>query len=136
MLFHRRELLADSGGAGRFRGGLGGVIEVGHRHEEGFRISAATFDRRRFAARGRAGGQAGRAGASRRSDGTILEGKGVHEIPAGQRVIIELPGGGGWGEARFRASEAVARDLSAGLLSPEAAKDSYAHAVNVAEDSP
>ena len=133
MVFHRRELLADSGGAGRFRGGLGGVIEIGHRDDEGFRISAATFDRRRYAARGRAGGQAGRAGISRRSDGTLLEGKGVHEIPAGQRVIIELPGGGGWGEPQRRAAEALAGDVAAGLVTPETARVAYAPIIHVAE---
>jgi N-methylhydantoinase B len=115
LLFHRRELLPGSGGAGQFRGGLGGVIEIGHRHGEAFRVSAATFDRRHFAARGRAGGHEGRPGSSRRSDGTILADKGVHEIPAGQRLLIELPGGGGWGDPARRDAAHLAADIEGGL---------------------
>lgn len=97
LIFHRRELLPDSGGAGRHRGGLGSVIEIGHRRDRPFRISAATFDRRLNAARGRAGGEAGRTGACRLSNGTTILDKGVHEVPAGARLVLELPGGGGYG---------------------------------------
>ena len=115
LLFHRRELLPGSGGAGRWRGGLGGVIEVAHRHGGAFTVSAATFDRRDFAARGRAGGADGRTGVARLDDGTVLHGKGVHEIPPGRRLVIELPGGGGWGAPEARDEACRAADAEEGL---------------------
>jgi N-methylhydantoinase B len=115
LMFHRRELLPGSGGAGRWRGGLGGVIEIAHRHGGAFSVSAATFDRRDFAARGRAGGADGRAGVARLDDGTVLHGKGVHEIPPGRRLVIELPGGGGWGPPQARDEACRAADAEEGL---------------------
>lgn len=127
LIFHRRELLPDSGGAGLYRGGLGGVIEIGHRHQEAFRVSAATFDRRQHAARGRAGGADGRAGSSRLSDGTVLSGKGVYDIPAGQHLIIELPGGGGWGDPTDRAPHTLADEVASGLVSSDAAQSCYGY---------
>lgn len=102
LIFHRRELLPGSGGGGRHQGGLGSVIEIGHRRNLPFRVSAATFDRRLHAARGRAGGEAGRTGACRLSDGTVILDKGVHEVPAGARLVLEMPGGGGYGPAGDR----------------------------------
>jgi N-methylhydantoinase B len=125
LIFHRRELLPDSGGAGLYRGGLGAIIEIGHRYEEAFRVSAATFDRREYPARGRSGGSDGRAGSSRRSDGTALTGKGVYEIPAGQRLIIELPGGGGWGNPANRAPHTLADEVAWGLVSSQSAQSCY-----------
>jgi N-methylhydantoinase B len=41
--------------------------------------------------------------------------KGVHEIPPGQRLIIELPGGGGWGDPSRRDPAHRAADIEGGL---------------------
>ena len=43
----------------------------------------------------------------------------------GQRVRVESPGGGGYGPARDRPVEAIARDLALGLVSAEAAERDY-----------
>ena len=61
LVFWRKTLRDGSGGAGRYRGGDGQVIEVGHRHGEAFSINA-TFERIVHPARGRAGGLPRRAG--------------------------------------------------------------------------
>ncbi len=97
LYFRRKEYLPDSGGAGRWRGGLGQVIEVANREDAPFTISAATFDRIRNPAQGRAGGAPGAPGRARLGSGAPIADKGVHVVPAGDSLIVELPGGGGYG---------------------------------------
>ena len=55
LIFWRKELRPDSGGAGRTRGGLGQIIEIDSGIDEPFDILAA-FDRIDHPARGRDGG--------------------------------------------------------------------------------
>ncbi|ORE98960.1 hydantoinase B/oxoprolinase family protein [Aurantimonas sp. 22II-16-19i] len=98
IVFWRRELRDGSGGAGRHRGGDGQVIEIENRDGEAMDLLAA-FDRIDFPPRGRAGGGDGAAGTVRLSDGTRLKGKGTQTIPSGQRLLLETPGGGGFGAA-------------------------------------
>ena len=57
--------------------------------------------------------------------GRDLPGKGVVRIPAGERLIFETPGGGGFGAPSARDPEALARDLEDGLISADAARDIY-----------
>ena len=47
------------------------------------------------------------------------------KIAAGQRVRLESPGGGGWGDPRQRQREAVARDIRLGFVSADAAARDY-----------
>jgi N-methylhydantoinase B len=119
LVFWRKELLADSGGAGAYRGGLGQIIEIGHRDEAGFLVSAATWDRLKFAAGGRAGGHPGTKGAAYLDDGTPVEGKHLHAVPAGRRITVELPGGGGYGDPAQRDKAAIQADLDAGYVTPD-----------------
>jgi N-methylhydantoinase B len=99
LVFWRKALLESSGGAGRHQGGRGQVIEIGNREPAPFTIAAATFDRIDHPARGRDGGGDGRPGAARLASGKALVGKAVHLVPAGDRLIVETPGGGGLGPA-------------------------------------
>ena len=92
----KKEYRPDSGGVGRQRGGLGQVMEVEHRHGAAFGIFA-TFERVHFAARGRDGGGDGAKGRLSLADGTVLKGKGFQVIPEGGRLVVEMPGGGGFG---------------------------------------
>ncbi|MEZ5826147.1 MAG: hydantoinase B/oxoprolinase family protein [Geminicoccaceae bacterium] len=98
LVFWRKELLEGSGGSGRWRGGDGQIIEIGSVDDRPFCVSAATFDRTAHPARGREGGSDGQTGAARLASGAVLEGKGVHIVPAGDRLVVETPGGGGCGE--------------------------------------
>ena len=75
-------------------------------------------------AAGRDGGAAGAAGRIRLGE-RDLPGKGVVRIPAGERLIFETPGGGGFGNPAQRAPEALATDLEDGLVSRDAARDIY-----------
>jgi N-methylhydantoinase B len=94
----RKEYRAGSGGAGRHRGGLGQVVEVGSKDGRAFEV-LAMFERVHHPARGRAGGAAGAPGTVRLASGRVLAGKGLQTIPAGDRLVLELPGGGGHGPA-------------------------------------
>ena len=121
----RRELIPDSGGAGRQRGGLGQIIEL--ESSEGRPIEFfASLERMKYPARGRAGGAAGRLGRACLRSGRQLAGKGEHTIPEGDRLIFETPGGGGYGDPRERRVEAVAADVAKGLVSRESAERLYA----------
>lgn len=125
LVFWRKELLPDSGGPGAVRGGLGQVIEIGATGDRPFSISAATFDRMRNPARGRDGGKPGRAGAAHLRSGTRFTGKTVYEVPAGDRLVLELPGGGGLGDPAARDPAAVVADLEAGYVTAEGARRDY-----------
>lgn len=127
IIIWRKELRPNSGGAGRWRGGLGQRIEVGS--AEGFEFDLnAMFDRVHFAARGHNGGQSGALGQVALDDGTALRGKGKQQIPAGRRLILDLPGGGGNGDAAQRPAALVQRDVAYGYISAEQAQADYAQA--------
>ncbi|HEY4174826.1 MAG TPA: hydantoinase B/oxoprolinase family protein [Rhodopila sp.] len=124
LVIWKKELRQDSGGAGQYRGGLGQVMEVSSREDAAFGIFAG-FERVKFPARGRNGGGAGQRGGLSLKSGVELKPKGLQVVPAGDRLVIEMPGGGGMGPAAERDSEAVRRDVRLGYLSAEAAKREY-----------
>jgi N-methylhydantoinase B len=120
----RRELRPDTGGPGRFRGGLGQVIELESAENAPISFFGAV-DRIEHPARGRHGGLAGACGRITLSSGLELSGKGKQMIPAGERLVFETPGGGGYGNPRERDLERVVADVRAGLVSREAALTVY-----------
>jgi N-methylhydantoinase B len=120
----RRELRPDTGGAGRFRGGLGQVIELESSENAPIALFAAV-DRIKNPARGREGGGPGACGRISLASGGTLAGKGEQVIPAGDRLVFETPGGAGFGDPRERSRELVERDVRMGLVSPEAAERDY-----------
>jgi N-methylhydantoinase B len=124
LVIWRKELRQDSGGAGKYRGGLGQVMEVSSREDAAFGLFAG-FERVKFPARGRNGGGAGQCGSVSLKSGVELKPKGLQVVPPGERLVIEMPGGGGMGLAAERDPEAVRRDVRLGYLSAEAAKREY-----------
>ena len=120
----RKELLRDSGGAGQFRGGLGQVMEYGHIEDAEFTLSAM-FERVANPANGRADGQAGRGGNLYTSGGKKLNSKGRQKIPAGEHLILEMPGGGGTGNAQHRNKALTLEEIENDLISQEAAEKIY-----------
>jgi len=103
LVFWHKEILPDTGGAGRWHGGQAQRIVIGARDGAPFQCAAATFDRRDNPARGRAGGADGAPGRVEveAADGTrhVFEGKGTITVPTGGLLRVDLPGGGGWGVA-------------------------------------
>jgi N-methylhydantoinase B len=99
-------------------------MEVSSREDAAFGIFAG-FERVKFPARGRNGGGAGQRGALSLKSGVELKPKGLQVVPPGERLVIEMPGGGGMGPAAERDSDSVRRDVRLGYLSAEAAKRDY-----------
>jgi len=124
LIFWRKELRPDSGGAGRTRGGLGQIIEIESNIGEPFELLAG-FDRVEYPARGCGGGQNGANGVVALASGKKLKGKGVQLVPPGERLVIMTPGGGGMGSPKERDREAVLRDLQDERITPETAKTVY-----------
>ena len=113
----RLELIPDSGGAGRFRGGLG------VRRDFEFPYAACTWsvmsDGRKFAPWGLSGGLSGRTAhfiLDPLGEHRDLPSKCVVEVPKGGRVRVETPGGGGFGDPGERDPEALARDRRDGKV--------------------
>jgi N-methylhydantoinase B len=124
IIFWTKELRADSGGAGRTRGGTGQTMEIGAKGDLEFAVNAI-FDRIANAPKGREGGLNGAPGAVALKSGKTLRTKGFQIIPDGERLILKLPGGAGMGDPAARDPELVARDVRDGLVSSENAKGLY-----------
>ena len=124
ILIRRKELRPDSGGPGEYRGGLGQIIEISG-EGEGPLLVNAMFDRLDHPARGRADGGSGAAGAVRLASGAPIGGKGLQAIEQGDALILELPGGGGYGDPAKRTRSAIQHDVREGYVTAAAAKSDY-----------
>ena len=124
LVVWRKELRRGSGGPGRQRGGLGQRMEIANRDATAFGIQAR-FERGVYPARGRSGGEAGAKGRLSLATGASLAIKGLQIIPAGDRLIVEMPGGGGYGDPFARDPALVARDVRYGLIEPAQAEGEY-----------
>ncbi|MCA3420041.1 MAG: hydantoinase B/oxoprolinase family protein [Roseomonas sp.] len=124
LVVWRKELRRGSGGPGRQRGGLGQRMEIANRDGAAFGIQAR-FERGIYPARGRSGGEAGAKGRLSLATGASLAIKGLQIIPAGDRLIVEMPGGGGYGDPFARDPALVARDVRYGLIEADQAEAEY-----------
>jgi len=123
ILFLRKELRTDSGGAGRRRGGLGQTIAFRHVGSEEMILSIIP-DKIFAAAPGLDGGCDGERGVVR------LNGRAIERFPAihfrpGDELELELPGGAGFGAPSGREPERVLEDVALGYVSPEQALRDY-----------
>jgi N-methylhydantoinase B len=128
LLIERYELIPDSGGAGTFRGGLGIRKHIRYLHGSGFFTNRS--DATKFGAAGALGGSAGQP--SRhwldRAGGSLerLPHKATNlTIAAGDKMVLETAGGGGWGEPAAREAQRVLDDVLDGKISPAVAHDVY-----------
>jgi len=127
LVVNRRALRVDSGGAGRFRGGLGLDVEV-----EGLVAGSWTLGdtgRHRYPPWGVHGGSPGMPSDSllRLPTETAFTQVDLvrHEVPAGATAVIVTAGGGGWGDPLERDLARVADDVREGYVSVDAARDQY-----------
>jgi len=121
----RKELAQDSGGPGRYRGGLGQDVEIELTGTRGGTLSLLV-ERKYHPPRGVLGGGAGSPSSvvwNGRDSGFPLKGKST--IAAGDRLRVRYPGGGGFGDPHSRDREAVREDLQAGRISEKAAREIY-----------
>jgi N-methylhydantoinase B len=132
VMFTQWGLRPDSGGAGRHRGGVGAVYEI-EALSPGVTEVALLGERGRYAPFGVTGGHDGalnrfawQTASGWESPPMASKVVGVR-INAGQRVRLESPGGGGWGDPAARSHEAVARDIRLGFVSEESAARDYGY---------
>lgn len=128
VLAERYELVPDSAGAGRYRGGFGVRFDF-RTLRPGSIVTARGMERTCFEPFGLSGGQAsGRAGAVL-NEGSVGERElgriSVLHLGPGERVSIRGAGGGGFGNPLDRDPDAVAADVRAALLSEEQAAARY-----------
>lgn len=132
----RYELIADSGGPGEFRGGLG--LRRDYRFEGDVRLSVMA-DRVKFAPQGLAGGQPGdpcRFVFDPDGEARQLPSKFSIPVPAGVVVSVQMGGGGGFGEPGARHPSAIESDLANGMITPEHAATAYGHRSTGTESEP
>jgi N-methylhydantoinase B len=114
----RFELLCDSGGPGRWRGGLSMARE--YQLLENATV-VRRYDKSRFSPAGLDGGKAGGGARFVIRLGTSQEhatpASGCHEMRSGERFLLQSAGGGGYGDPRERDGAALARDIAEGYVS-------------------
>ncbi|MBS1870263.1 MAG: hydantoinase B/oxoprolinase family protein [Actinobacteria bacterium] len=129
VVVERLELAVDSGGAGRFRGGLG--VEGTYRARDA-QLLIGLLDRTQLPPWGLHGGQDARPNGAllRLPDGTEREIVKVTSLPLEPGTILEYRtgGGGGYGPPSERDPEAVRADLRDGYITEQAARRDYPHA--------
>ncbi len=124
LIQYRRELRTDSGGPGAFRGGLGQWTEVGRIGEETWAISAM-IDRTSYPATGLMGGKEGTLGEFKVNNSRQMQPKALTHLATHDRVQLNLPGGGGYGDPFERDPQMVLWDVINGYVSQEAARRDY-----------
>ena len=126
LLYECHAFRTDSGGAGKYRGGIGVEVKVTPR--ENCFLSRNT-DRIKCPPWGLAGGGEGAVNETRiRRNGKeeTLPGKFSHLlVQPGETITFLTAGGGGYGEPAERAAEAVKRDLDLGYISKARAREQY-----------
>lgn len=124
LFVRRKELRPDSAGAGRARGGLGQVMQVAVETDKPYHFPAR-FNRAKFPPRGLLGGGPAAPLVLRTTRGRSLHAMGYHVLEPGEEVIVEMPGGGGYGHPFERDPERVLRDVAGGYVSVEQARAEY-----------
>lgn len=119
----KRELLPDSGGPGKHRGGVG--QEVVLRNDTGNPLTVALMGlRTQFPATGFHGGKPGRP-RTYAINGKTVHPKGRYVLAPGDTIVIHEAGGGGFGNPRQRSRSALLKDVREGLVTREGAFRDY-----------
>jgi N-methylhydantoinase B len=127
VLVEARALRQDSGGAGKYRGGLGIDLRVRNFVEGKWNFERAR--RKGCPPWGLWGGEPGASGGyylrrSGDSDFRAMYGS-QHSVSRESEVIVRTGGGGGWGNPLEREPEQVRRDVVEELVSASAAREHY-----------
>jgi N-methylhydantoinase B len=133
LIVEKRELVADSGGPGKMKGGLGKRELFKVPDDEyapippvNLGIQAGRFQ---YPAQGLFGGKPG-TNAQFLVNGVPGNSFGLTQMKPGDVVIIDAPGGGGYGNPFERDPEIVANDVMEGYVSIDCAKTDYGVAIN------
>jgi N-methylhydantoinase B len=126
VLTERKELIPDSGGAGKYRGGLGQRAVLRNLGKTAMNVYLAS-ERVRHPCFGVVEGESGSAGKVLKN-GVPHFPKGKVVLKTGDSLTVETPGGGGWGRASARPRALIEQDLAEGLITPEGAAKTYGSA--------
>jgi N-methylhydantoinase B len=122
----RYELMPDTAGPGQYRGGLGALVELVLL--EGRAEVDVLLPGRAMGLRGGMRGTGARLVLSTPEEGVEeQEGPGRFSLGlrAGHRVLMESPGGAGWGIPYQRSIMRLEEDLARGVISPDQSKNRY-----------
>lgn len=129
VLYLQREFVADTGGAGEHRGGVGMVLSYQVRTD--FPQLSYTSQKSKVPPQGVAGGRPGKSGAWYVNPGTPVEDKlefamgDLKPINNGDIVTQYTNGGGGYGDPAKRDLKAILLDIKEGLVTVEGAERDY-----------
>ena len=127
VLIHTRGLRRDSGGPGKFRGGLGSIMHITNLTEGRWNLERPR--RRNCPPWGIEGGAPGEAGikfVKLKGEAEFREADfSRHLVHEGTQVLIHAGSGGGWGDPLERDPEKVRWDVIEELVSPESARRLY-----------
>lgn len=119
-----RELRPDTGGAGKFRGGLGQETVMECLNDTPVQV-AFSGGRLVEPAIGREGAEAGAEGVIQIRDDAPFARSGRGVMEKGDLCRFAQPGGGGFGDPAERDAALIARDLRLGYITPEGAARDY-----------
>ena len=134
IMVERSVLRTDSAGAGKMRGGLGLTREL--RLLDGEAVYSVQSDRAVIPPFGVLGGtSAAPVRVAVETDGEEADlkvpGKATgRNVRAGERIVMQSAGGGGYGDPMDRDPDLVAADVAVGYITAEAAKDDYGVALD------
>jgi N-methylhydantoinase B len=127
VLVEARALRTDSGGAGKYRGGLG--IDMRVRNLVEGKWNFELVKRTQCPPWGLWGGEPGEYGTyllREPGEREFRAARGVHRpVPVGSEVIVRTGGGGGWGDPLERDVKAVCADVREDFVSRQAAGEDY-----------
>ncbi len=127
VVVEARELRPDSGGAGKYRGGLGISLRVLNEAEGRWNfLRSGRVDHPPLGVWGGGPGAVARYLLRNPGENDYRPMTAVrHLVPAGSPVVVETGGGGGWGDPKERDPEQVRMDLRQGLITRQAAEREY-----------
>jgi N-methylhydantoinase B len=126
VVIDRLELIPDSGGAGRHRGGLGLRKDFTLLGEDlTFTNLMERTDSRPWGLQGGDGGDRGRTLLNPDDEGETLHPKGEYDLDHGDTVSFQLSGAGGYGDPTERDPDAVLEDVRRGYVTRDEARDAY-----------
>jgi N-methylhydantoinase B len=114
LFFHYKRMSPGSGGAGRFRGGLGQEMRIENESPTPI-VMSFMAERTTYPAPGLAGGGAGGRGEVR-LNGKRIDNRKQYMLRKGDTVLLRTPGGGGYGPTRQRDKALARRDRTLGYL--------------------
>ena len=132
LVVWKKELAPDSGGAGRYRGGLGQECVVENRSGNSMQLSLLS-DRHFNPASGMHGGQAGGTSKIELSSKRVPHPKSRTTLAAGEKLMLRYAGGGGVGDPKQRPIAEVEQDVRAGYVSLDQASQIYGKSLAISD---